>query len=172
MDNILVEEVEPAAPPHLNLFSAWMNILFVMFPMTEGFAPTSQSHIGRGQEDFSINGVSRLLEHWHEPYFQENKFVVVAHKATEPETRPQDPVWTNLAGKLESYLDYLDATAATSGEPRFRRLGMVANGKAVRFYEWVDGALVDFNGDGKIRYVDRECQDITTILKEIRSIKD
>ncbi|CRK25037.1 hypothetical protein BN1708_014110 [Verticillium longisporum] len=84
------------------------------------------------------------------PMHEEKKFLVVECKAPGRET--DDDLWAEAADQLARHLK--------SFKPRNRLYRAIANAKAVRFYELNDGNLVDFQNDGQILWLDRQCQSV------------
>lgn len=142
---------------------AWHGILSIVFPGGENFSFGLGAEFGKEFKHL-FTAVTVF-----EPMREESKFTVVAWRA--PGQEASTLVWTEAVEHLKRY--YLGLLAdPTSDQGPLRRFAAVANGNAVRFYEWIDGGLVDFNiahDKGKSYYLDRECQDITAILKEIKA---
>lgn len=87
----------------------------------------------------------------------ERKFLIVECKAPGIET--YSSVWKMGVDQLQAYLGSLEGDQ--------RKFGAIAVGKCVRFYEWKDRALHDIS-DGKIFYLDRQCQSVMQHLVYFR----
>lgn len=87
--------------------------------------------------------------------------IIVECKAPGEEIKTS--TWDEGVRQLRLYLGAIPINS------QHRRFGPIAIGKTVRFYERTNRQLFDYNNDGSIRYLDRQCQDITTILQQIKS---
>lgn len=132
----------------------WDDILHDYFKSAEGYSTGPEMQFGSGRADLFTAHI--VLE----GRAQERKFLIVECKHPGDETQPN--VWTTGVRQLRNYLE----TIPTS---RHRKFGAIAVGKTVRFYEWVDRTLVDFDNNGSIYYIDRQCQDVTRVLEVIKS---
>lgn len=135
--------------------TVWNGILHEVFPPRENYATGPEMLFGSGKADLFT---AHLV---FEPRAHEKKFIIIECKAPGEATRTS--TWEEGADQLHGYL----ATIPVRSQQR--RFGAIAIGKTVRFYEFANGQLFDYKNDGSIRYLDRQCQDITTILKEIKS---
>lgn len=122
----------------------WNAILSKIFRIEDGYMTGPEMlHEGGRADLFTAHIVFN-------PMHEEKKFLVVECKAPGRET--DDDLWAEAADQLARHLK--------SFKPRNRLYGAIANGKAVRFYELNDGNLVDFQNDGQILWLDRQCQSV------------
>lgn len=132
----------------------WDDILHDYFKSAEGYSTGPEMQFGSGRADLFTAHI--VLE----GRAQEKKFLIVECK--HPGDESQGGLWRTGTQQLQNYLRRIPTS-------RHRKFGAVAVGKTVRFYEWVNGALVDFENDGPIYYLDRQCQDVTRVLGDIKS---
>lgn len=132
----------------------WNSILYAAFPLNDGYL-TGPGPVQGGEK------VDLLTAHYvRKTEWSETKFLVVKFKASGEETN--SGVWEEAVGQLVRYL------GATNERPTHRVYGVVAIGRLVRFYEFVNGQLADLHGDGTAFYLDRQCKTITEKMEYIR----
>lgn len=122
----------------------WDDILHDYFRAADGYSTGPEVQFGSGHADLFMAHV--ILE----GRAREKKLLVVECKP--PGGGTQSGVWRTGADQLQDYL----ANIPPSPHRKFRA---IAVGKMVRFYELVHGMLVDFENNGSIYYLGRQCQD-------------
>lgn len=135
--------------------TVWCSILHTLFPMTENYRTGPEMQSGAGRADLFTAHIV------FDSQMSEKKFLIVECKA--PGQESQAGTWTDEVAQLQRYL------GKVSKSSNHRRFGAVAIGKTVRFYELVNGSLVDFDNSDTMYYLDRQCQDVTRILRTIKS---
>lgn len=131
----------------------WNEILHRVFAAEDGYTTGPEMQFGAGRADLFTAHVILDVRAF------EKKFLIVECKL--PGKEGQGSIWELGANQLAGYL-------ASITSARYRRYGAIAVGKAVRFYEWVDEELVDFQSDGTVYYIDRQCQTVTARLAYFR----
>ncbi|KAK4155083.1 hypothetical protein C8A00DRAFT_32074 [Chaetomidium leptoderma] len=123
----------------------WNTLLKKYFPDAEGYLTKPEMVFGDGKADLYtahiVHGARKSLQ----------KFLIVECKTAGLET--QRSIWKEGANQLERYL------RSIKGD--HRKFGAIAIGKHVRFYELIDTFLVDFDDDGEIYLLDRQCQSVS-----------
>lgn len=141
--------------------AAWDDILHRFFSEHQ-FITGAQLQLGSGM----VNLVTSIVV--REPTVRRQKFFVLV-ECKAPGNSTFDSTWQGDVDQLKGY--FVDLDRSRRENTPMRKFGAVANGKNVRFYEWLaaEEALIDF-GDGRSLYIDRECQDVMAMLKEIKKI--
>jgi hypothetical protein len=111
--------------------------------------------------EFGGEGTDRVVAHldFNAETVSENQVLTV--KCMAPGLEIQDSIWEHSVDQLSRYFDSPDTS------PSF---GALAVGEAVLFFKWDrdNRQLVDFQDDGTIYYIDRQCQTVTTRLEYFR----
>jgi hypothetical protein len=132
---------------------AWNMILNEIFKLSEGYSTGPEMLMGSGKSDLFTAHLVFDVRH------SEKKFLVVECKA--PGLESQTGVWDEAVVQLQRYLNSITS--------RNRKFGAIAVGRVVRFFELQGRSLVDFDGDGDIYYLDRQCQSVTGKLTYFRA---
>ena len=122
--------------------------------MTEGYAPGPEWLRGENGEA-DVHLAWRVLD----IKSPETPFLIVILKPAGSET-----YW----GAWDWAVDQINKYFKSIG-PEDKGYGAVATGKGVRFYEWYNEAVSDFEDDGTNYYLDRQCE---TVVKKLQYFKD
>lgn len=143
-----------AGQPEGETSRVWNCILNFVFPVDEGFSTGPEMPLrGNSADLFTAHMVYSDSGH------EDRKFLVVECQA--PGTELQADAWKEAADQLRTY-----AQGLSHNDKRF---GVIAIGKAVRFYEMDGHGLKDYQDDGGIYRLDRQCQ---TVTQKLLSFKD
>ncbi|KAI1111548.1 hypothetical protein F5Y14DRAFT_464449 [Nemania sp. NC0429] len=132
----------------------WTDILRLFFLVRDSYSIGPEMTLGGGRADLFISHVI------FNERTTEKKFLVVECKAPGKET--QDSIWDAGAEQLAGYLEGIQKGNND------RKFGAIAVGKFVRFFEWKRNVLVDFDNDGTIYHIDRQCQTVSARLRYFR----
>lgn len=136
-----------------NTNTIWLSILSRCFDVHDGYSPGPgyAFEAGRGHS-FAYY----LVKNCFSP--PENRFLLV--ECSTPGNEAEPGIWSDAADKLKEHLSGV--------VPSERIYSAIAIGRIVRFYEWEDGSLRDFQNDNTGYYIDLQCQSITQRLNCIR----
>jgi hypothetical protein len=148
----LIEDRLVKGQPEGETTRVWDGILHESFSIRDGFSTGFEMMSGSGRAGLFTSHI--VLEGTG----SEKKFLIVECKA--PGFDDQPGRWKVAVDQLEELLSKVSSCN--------RKFGAIAIGKVVRFYELVGGHVMDFEGDGSVYYLDRQCQTITAKLRYFR----
>lgn len=124
----------------------WMNILTTHFTINEGFWTRPEQLLSEGGKAALLTAHVVRGQSGHR-----SVFLVVECGALGDER--QDSTRIEATDQLKRHLGSIVG--------RHRKFGAAGVGKVVRFYELLDGKdLVDFDDDGSIYHLDRQCRSV------------
>lgn len=136
--------------------TVWNGILQINFPLTRDYATAKESGAG---------GVDLITSRLYSGDLSPGKRFLVVHceASAPPESLPStlSIAATRLWARLESFPNNAH-----------RKFGVIAVGRSARFYEVVDGQLLNFHHNGATLLLDEHCEDATKTLQEIRDIQE
>ncbi|KAI0537524.1 hypothetical protein GGR58DRAFT_502099 [Xylaria digitata] len=133
--------------------TVWNDILHLYFTADAGYSTGPEMSLGGERAGLSTIHIIFDTE------ASEKKFLIVEYRA--PGLENQDTIWMEAVRQLQQYL-----AGITSHQ--HRKYGVVAIGKTVRFFEWVDDKLIDFQNDGTVYHIDLQCKTVTARLEYFR----
>ncbi|KAH7306012.1 hypothetical protein B0I35DRAFT_443696 [Stachybotrys elegans] len=150
----LIENRLDPGEPERETSRIWGEILHWFFKLADGFSTGLANPLGCGEVDL-------FLAHLVESY-DDKILLVVECEATNIEAQKQ--AWEDGQSQLERHLKAHGGT--------HQKFGAVAMGRAVRFYELIDGQLAPLLHDATEYDIGRQCQDVISRLRYVQESRN